>query len=89
MTALFRTLPKIYSDDGLNKYLQEIRKYPLLEFEYEVDLAKKWEKTKYLILSGIFVTLLLLLMVVYKNDEKITKKSELIENSNVVTDLKT
>ena len=55
---------------------------------YQV-LKKKWEKTKYLILSGIFVTLLLLLMVIYKNDEKITRKSELIENSNVVADLKT
>ena len=56
MTALFRTLPKIYSDDGLNKYLQEIRKYPLLEFEYEVDLAKKWAKTKNLKAAHILVT---------------------------------
>ena len=56
MTALFRTLPKIYSDDGLNKYLQEIRKYPLLEFEYEVDLAKKWQKTKNLKAAHILVT---------------------------------
>ena len=56
MTALFRTLPKIYSDDGLNKYLQEIRKYPLLEFEYEADLAKKWQKTKNLKAAHILVT---------------------------------
>ena len=56
MTALFRSLPKIYSDDGLNKYLQEIRKYPLLEFEYEVDLAKKWQKTKNLKAAHILVT---------------------------------
>ena len=56
MTALFRTLPKIYSDDGLNKYLQEIRKYPLLEFEYEVDLAKKWQETKNLKAAHILVT---------------------------------
>ena len=46
MTALFKRLPKIFSDDGLNKYLQEIRKYPLLEPKYETELAKKWQKTK-------------------------------------------
>ena len=35
MTALFKRLPQIFSDDGLNKDLQEIRKFPLLEPKYE------------------------------------------------------
>ena len=51
-------------------------------------LKKNWDKTKNLVLSGIAITFLLLLTVVYKSDEKIMKKSELIESSNETTDLK-
>ena len=46
MTAVFRNLPRITSENGLNRYLQEIRKYPLLEPEYERELAMKWTKKK-------------------------------------------
>ena len=56
MTALFKRLPRIFSDDGLNKYLQEIRKYPLLEPKYETELAKKWQKKKDLNAAHIMVT---------------------------------
>ena len=41
---------------------------------YQV-FKKNWDKSKYLILSGIFITSILLLTVVYKSDEKIIKKS--------------
>ena len=51
-------------------------------------LKRNWDKTKYLILSGFAVTFLLLVTVVYKSDEKITKKSELIKVSNKESDLK-
>ena len=46
MTAIFKHLPRITSSNGLNRYLQEIRKYPLLEFQYEQELAIKWAKKK-------------------------------------------
>ena len=55
---------------------------------YQV-LKKNWDKSKYLILSGIFITLLLLLTVVYKSDERIIKKSKSIEISYEIPDLKT
>ena len=45
-------------------------------------LMKNWEKTKYIVTFVITVTLLLLLSVVYKSDEKITKKSELSKSYN-------
>ena len=51
-------------------------------------LKKNWDRTKYLILSGLCISLLLLVAVLYKSDEKITRKSELINNSNQSTDLK-
>ena len=51
-------------------------------------LKKNWDKTKNLVLSGIAITFLLLVTVVYKSDEKIAKKSGLIESSNETTDLK-
>ena len=53
-----------------------------------LTLKKNWDKTKHLILTGFVIILLLLLAVVYKNDDKITKKSELIKSSNETTDLK-
>ena len=52
-------------------------------------IKKNWDKTKYPILSGFVLMLLLLVTVVYKSDEKITKKSGLIQNSTKVADLKT
>ena len=55
---------------------------------YQV-LKKNWDKSKYLILSGIFITLILLLTVVYKSDERIIKKSESIGISYESPDLKT
>ena len=54
---------------------------------YQV-LKKSWNKAKYLILFGLVITLLLLVTVVYKSDEKITKKSEIIGNFKETADLK-
>jgi len=51
-------------------------------------LRKNWDKTKNLVLSGIAITFLLLVTVVYKSDKKITKKSGLIKSLNETTDLK-
>jgi len=51
-------------------------------------LKKNWNKAKHLILTGFAIIFLLLLTVVYKNDDKITKKSELIKSPNETTDLK-
>ena len=51
-------------------------------------LKKNWDKVKHLILTGFAIIFLLLLAVVYKNDDKITKKSELIKSPNETTDLK-
>ncbi|MDX5361604.1 MAG: RNA polymerase sigma factor RpoH [Alphaproteobacteria bacterium] len=36
------TLPTITPDGGLSRYLQEIRKFPMLEPEQEYMLAKRW-----------------------------------------------
>ena len=55
---------------------------------YQV-LKKNWDKSKYLVLSGLIITSLLLLTVVYKSDEKIKKKSENIDSSYEISDLKT
>ena len=56
MTAIFKYLPRITSDNGLSRYLQEIRKYPLLEPKYERDLAMKWAKKKDIESAHILVT---------------------------------
>ena len=56
MTAIFKHLPRITSENGLNKYLQDIRKYPLLEPKYERDLAMKWTKKKDIESAHILVT---------------------------------
>jgi len=50
---------------------------------------KNWDKSKYLILSAIFITSILLLTVVYKSDEKIIKKSATVAISYENPDLKT
>ena len=52
-------------------------------------LWKNWDKTKYLIISVLIVSFLLLLTVVYKSDETVIKKSEDINNSYISADLKT
>ena len=56
MTAVFKYLPRITSENGLTRYLQEIRKYPLLEPKYERDLAMKWAKKKDIESAHILVT---------------------------------
>ncbi|MGE0734807.1 MAG: RNA polymerase sigma factor RpoH [Alphaproteobacteria bacterium] len=38
------SLPAISAEGGLNRYLQEIRKFPLLEPDEEFALAKKWQE---------------------------------------------
>ena len=55
---------------------------------YQV-LKKNWDKSKYLIFSGIFITSILLLTVVYKSDEKVIKKSMTVDISYQNPDLKT
>jgi len=52
-------------------------------------LKRNWDKTKYLLLSVGLIILLLLVASLYRSDEKITKKSEIIQNSIKSTDLKT
>ncbi len=52
------------------------------------NIKKNWDKTKFVILFFLTATLLLLLTVVYKSDEKITKKSEIISGLNEQSDLK-
>ena len=52
------------------------------------NIKKNWDKAKLLILFVTTITLLLLLTVVYKSDQKITKKSELIKDFNVESDFK-
>tara|TARA_Y100000590_G_scaffold465787_1_gene639080 strand:- start:3474 stop:4379 length:906 start_codon:yes stop_codon:yes gene_type:complete len=56
MTAIFRHLPRITSENGLSRYLQEIRKYPLLEPKYERELAMKWTKKGDIKAAHIMVT---------------------------------
>ncbi len=52
-------------------------------------LKKNWDESKYLILSVIFIISILLLTVVYKSDEKITKKTATVAISYENPDLKT
>ena len=60
-----------------------------LKFTMYETLKKNWDKTKFFILSGFFITFLLLLTVAYKSDKKIIKKSESIQSSYDSPDLKT
>ena len=55
---------------------------------YEI-IKKNWDKSKYLLLSLSVITALLLVSVVYKNDQKIDKNSELAKSSVGSSDLKT
>jgi len=50
---------------------------------------KNWDRSKYLLLFGFTITLILLLTVVYKSDKRIIKKSEISTISSENTDLKT
>ena len=56
MTAIFKHLPRITSENGLSRYLQEIRKYPLLEPKYDRDLAMKWTNKQDIESAHILVT---------------------------------
>jgi murein DD-endopeptidase MepM/ murein hydrolase activator NlpD len=49
---------------------------------------KNWNKTKYLALSLIIITFLLLVTVVYKSDERVKIKSSIIEKAVESSDLK-
>ncbi len=40
------TLPSLSSQGSLSKYLQEIRKFPMLKHEEEYTLAKSWQEKK-------------------------------------------
>jgi RNA polymerase sigma-32 factor len=40
--STYQNLPAPSPEQGLNRYLQEIRKFPLLEPEQEYMLAKRW-----------------------------------------------
>ncbi len=42
MAATYTNLPAPSPEQGLNRYLQEIRKFPMLEPEEEYMLAKRW-----------------------------------------------
>ena len=42
MTTTYANLPAPSPEQGLNRYLQEIRKFPMLEPEEEYMLAKRW-----------------------------------------------
>jgi RNA polymerase sigma-32 factor len=44
MSTAIRTLPRLASDSGLSRYLQEVRKFPMLEPNEEVRLAKRWQE---------------------------------------------
>ena len=50
---------------------------------------KNWDRSKYLLLFGFTITLILLLTIVYKSDKRIIKKSEIATISSENTDLKT
>src|SRR5512134_79100 len=42
--ARAQTLPMVVSESNLARYLQEIRKFPMLEAEQEYMLAKRWRE---------------------------------------------
>ena len=44
MSTAVRTLPRLVSDSGLSRYLQEVRKFPMLEPDEEFMLAKRWQE---------------------------------------------
>jgi RNA polymerase sigma-32 factor len=44
MSTAVRTLPRLATDSGLSRYLQEVRKFPMLEPNEEFMLAKRWQE---------------------------------------------
>src|SRR5258708_10990766 len=42
--ASLATIPTLSSEGGLSRYLQEIRKFPLLDQQEEYMLAKRWRE---------------------------------------------
>jgi RNA polymerase sigma-32 factor len=44
--STYANLPAPSPEHGLNRYLQEIRKFPLLEPEEEYMLAKRWAEAQ-------------------------------------------
>jgi RNA polymerase sigma-32 factor len=44
LATAVRTLPRLVSDSGLSRYLQEIRRFPMLELNEEFMLAKRWRE---------------------------------------------
>jgi len=44
--ANYANLPAPTPEGGLNRYMQEIRKFPLLEPEEEYMLAKRWVESQ-------------------------------------------
>ncbi len=44
MSTAVRTLPRLATDSGLSRYLQEVRKFPMLEPDEEFMLAKRWQE---------------------------------------------
>src|ERR1700760_1117160 len=46
MTTAVQALPRLVSDSGLTRYLQEVRKFPMLEVDEEFMLAQRWREHK-------------------------------------------
>jgi RNA polymerase sigma-32 factor len=44
MASLTRSVPALSSDGNLSRYLQDIRKFPMLEADEEYMLAKRWRE---------------------------------------------
>jgi RNA polymerase sigma-32 factor len=44
MAAISRNLPTVVSESNLSRYLQEIRRFPMLEPQEEYMLAKRWRE---------------------------------------------
>jgi RNA polymerase sigma-32 factor len=44
MAAMSRNLPTVVSESNLSRYLQEIRRFPMLEPQEEYMLAKRWRE---------------------------------------------
>src|SRR6201982_2429104 len=46
MSTAVQALPRLVSDSGLTRYLQEVRKFPMLEVDEEFMLAQRWREHK-------------------------------------------
>lgn len=58
MAHIAKSLPalEISPEQNLSRYLQEIRKYPMLSFEEEQDLAKRWARDGEEAAANVLVT---------------------------------